>query len=148
MTSNLAESIFTILEVRIIKRMEIKEFIEKAIEGGWDKVMLDGDSITKVDLESLWVTRRWGEIKYCAVDTVLLDPKAWQAVGKVEGWGKLFCKICKGEVKLKDHAFRCKCKNPQDNNKHLYKDIWQDRMKQMIPALIKGKTLEEFIKTL
>ena len=63
--------------------MNIREFVEKAIEGGWtnfrtfeDNPQLDGSfrgycglSIYKSD-----------------VDTIFLDHLAWRAVGMVEGW--------------------------------------------------------------
>lgn len=44
--------------------MTIKQFIERAIEGGWND---------NRDLDS-------------QIEKVFLSPLAWQAVGKVEGW--------------------------------------------------------------
>ena len=68
-----------------------KTFIEKAIEGGWAKKYTpDGASDTGV-----WVYDGWrgvgkgtngGIQTRLPVQCVLLDPLAWQAVGKVEGW--------------------------------------------------------------
>jgi len=82
--------------------MTIKDFINKAIEGGW---MPDADT---------------PEIYYEGIRTnALLDPLAWQAVGKVEGW------------------------EDRDTEPN-----WQNKMHQMIDALVEGKTLEEFIETL
>lgn len=82
--------------------MTIKEFIEKAIEGGWRDlstkgvdhfiVFHGGDGYgepnyinivyTCVGVEPPCNSNTVGFTKY----EILLDPKAWQAVGKVEGW--------------------------------------------------------------
>lgn len=87
--------------------MKIKQFIEKAVEEGygWKK----------------WDVGGWGNLeKSPHLEAVLLDPKAWEAVGKVEGW----------------------------HDKELWHWSWQNQMHAMIDALAEGKTLEEFIKTL
>ena len=99
--------------------MQIKQFIEKAIEGGhypssrMQKV-LDGN-------------RRMGKTSaklYFMWNVIFLDPKAWEAVGKVEGWRE-------GDIEDDE--------NPPD---------YVLQMHQMIDALCEGKTVEEFIKTL
>ena len=52
-----------------------EKFIEAAIEGGWDKAKTPGCLVTL-------------EGEQYAVTGILLDPTAWQAVGKTLGWGK------------------------------------------------------------
>lgn len=57
-----------------------KEFAEKSIEGGaylrvkWEQVQSNG--IYSNTIKSLAVTKH----------EILMNPKAWEAVGKVEGW--------------------------------------------------------------
>ena len=48
-----------------MKHME--QFIEDAIKGGWDE-------------------RRWFEKETHICSALILDPAAWQAVGKMRGW--------------------------------------------------------------
>lgn len=90
--------------------MTIKEFVSKAIEGGWE---------TNIRYPKWHFT------------DVVLDPKAWQACGKVEGWVEesgaavFFVGTEANEV-------------PE----------WHYNMLKMIDALAEGKSLEQFIKTL
>ena len=96
--------------------MTIKQFIEKAIEGGWDE-----SSANSSDVKPLWLREK-----------MFLDPDAWQAVGKVEGWH--LGTFTKDELITKDNC---------DD-----RDRWKDKMLGMTQALIEGKTIEEFIETL
>ena len=60
--------------------MEIKDFIEKAIEGGYRyKNQNLSDWKPFINGENL-------------IPEILLDPKAWEAVGKTRGWGSLIYK--------------------------------------------------------
>jgi len=97
--------------------MTIKQFIEKAIEGGYDGYP-----------EPFCI--ECGNYEAKTGGDLFLDPKAWEAVGKVEGWGghnhPLTGKIIAGQI--------------------VY--CWECKMHQMIDALISGKTLEEYIETL
>ena len=72
--------------------MNIKEFIEKAIEGGWNTSPRFRDLKTKMSDVRLTTAREmvaWQEIAQDYMQTfALLDPLAWRAVGKVEGWGE------------------------------------------------------------
>lgn len=66
----------------------VKEFIEKAIEGGWKKGY-PNFKVEKVNDCGLWLDCKGllGDFKFHYVrEEILLDPLAWQAVGKVEGW--------------------------------------------------------------
>ena len=89
--------------------MKIKEFIEKAIEGGYERTAEN------------WLF----ELNTFNTDNMFLDPKAWQAVGKVEGW-KI---VEKGLGKFG-------------------KDEWIRNMHRMIDHLIEGGTIESYLKEL
>ena len=56
--------------------MEIKEIIEKGIEGGWDK---------KKALYHDWQDLERGQM---SMEKMWLDPKFWEEVGKIEKWEK------------------------------------------------------------
>lgn len=93
--------------------MTTKDFIEKAKEGGYNP---------KKDI---------------VVAEIFLDPKAFQAVGKVEGWEEIDPNNCGGcETCLRIFGEKD------------YKDEWEDKMLNMTRALIEGKSVEEFLKTL
>ncbi len=85
--------------------MTIKQFIQKAIEGGWE--VKKATALIKLELSVI-------------PEVVLLDPLAWQAVGKVEEW----------------------------NSAKTSQDPWDSQMIAMTQALIEGKTIDEFLKTL
>lgn len=113
--------------------MQIKEFIEKAIEGGWAPPK-------RVDKSYEFVLQNNnGEVKNYSLITgadIFLDPLAWQAVGKVEGWHQ-------GD-KLPTFA---------EKRLYLYEPIednysWLGNMHRMIDALAEGKSIEEFLGAL
>lgn len=111
--------------------MKIQTFIEKAIEGGWeDAIQAPAPSMFH------WSEKRLeeGYTRICE-QSVLLDPLAWQAVGKVEGWEKK-CWIEMGIVNetLPTHDGVI--------------SQAQYHMHRMIDALAEGKTIEQFIETL
>jgi len=108
--------------------MEIKEFVEKAIEGGYNL------------RERLGVPKGLGSYPSLEIIAekihiyqILLDPKAWEAVGKVEGWNgcpNFF-------ANWSDHGVgQCNCKS------------YEGKMHAMIDALTEDKSIEEYIKTL
>ena len=113
--------------------MLIPDFIEKAIEGGWK-----GEAISYVQFSfpSGELNKKVSE--YILKDknyirSMFLDPKAWQAVGKVEGWRVQPVRATSGPIV---GAVLSETKE------------WQQKMHQMIDALVEGKSLEEFIETL
>ena len=58
-----------------------KQFIEDAIEGGYaDKSLLKGQK-AEADKNGFYCNNG-----YITKEYLLLDPKAWQAVGKTRGW--------------------------------------------------------------
>lgn len=95
--------------------MTIQTFIEKAIEGGWTQPP-EGTAA-----------------QMFMHQTIFLDPEAWKAVGKVEGWWHCTVHVDGGE--------EVRCEDP----KH---DDWFKNMHRMIDALAEGKSIEEFITTL
>lgn len=129
--------------------MKIKQFIEKAIEGGWEQPLNKSvEDYTKSDIAKTF-----------------LDPKAWEAVGKVEGWKKEVCFWCGSKESRGGMTVSTPDSPPEgwqtcegcgidwmekaefgiDGN-HIPE--WKYIMHQMIDALCEGKTIEEFIKTL
>lgn len=98
--------------------MTIKQFIEKAIAGGW-----------KTDWYDDW---EGGSYSDMVIPRILLDPLAWQAVGKTEGWiGYKRTGIDKGnEIEYHDM------------------EVWKSNMHRMIDALAEGKTIEQFLEPL
>lgn len=112
--------------------MTTKTFIEKAIEGGWEarsniyfKGMFEGFPTFRVNLRALEAPR---EIQI-PIQTILLDPEAWKAVGKVEGWGNSH----KGWLWYKNEMKMV-----------AYVVYWH----RMIDALAEGKTIEQYLETL
>ena len=100
--------------------MTIPEFIKKAIEGGW-------------------------EGKSTAIHKMVLDPLAWQAVGKVEGWELYSCSDCYQS----DEGFTFdECPKCLGERGRVEMVTWLVNMHRMIDALAEGKTIEEFIATL
>lgn len=108
-----------------------KQFIEKAIEGGWKpNYSLQGNLSNSVFAEYL-------ELHFGY--RILLDPLAWQAVGKVEGWTT---------VKKEHRNFGITLAEM---------DEWYFNMHRMIDALAEAsqkpnfdmqKTIQEFLETL
>lgn len=103
--------------------MTITEFVEKAVAGGW--FPKNSNWTTKNPLS--W--RKQAVAKIVHKERIFLDPLAWKAVGKVEGWepnteydltaGEQFCF---GE--------------------------WYEYMHDMLDALAEGKTTEQYLETL
>lgn len=105
--------------------MTIKQFIEKAIEGGWDD--------TNYAFGSKQPDEKWKVGAWEYDEKIFLDPKAWQAVGKVEGWKKT----------RKEWSYR------EGNSTTIYLlDRAENEMHEMIDVLCAGKTIEEFLKTI
>lgn len=107
--------------------MTIQEFIKKAIEGSWKPET--HREVIEFNPNNRNGARSSVRASYTHFE-VLLDPLAWQAVGKVEGWD---------EGKRKEELYK---KAPQ------LQWMWQFMMHRMIDALIEGKSIEEFLETL
>lgn len=108
--------------------MTIQEFVEKAVEGGWKccdrDIFPDGKTITD----------------HVVVPAILLDPEAWKAVGKVEGWKQedYFCTFGSVHPTLASRYA----------GKAYVMDTWQRYMLSMMESIIDGKTIEQFLETL
>lgn len=123
--------------------MTIQQFIEKAVEGGWaDKARLD------------WFLKL-PEYAQCQI---WLDPKAWQAVGKMKGWGREYYHEDDGKTYW-DFDFHCPmCGAIETNIEYgcpeecIYDNpeiiSWKWQMYCMIDALCEGKTIEQYLESL
>jgi len=114
--------------------MTIKEFINKAIEGGWKPNKVN-KIIGRVAIGEIvaQTKRRGGKGNRDLLPLVLIDPKAWEAVGKAEKWAD-----------YEENHY-------EDRRGDLWSQtlpIVQSKMRGMIDALIEGKTLEQYIETL
>ena len=132
--------------------MQIKQFIEKAIEGGWESKISHGkDFSVGLDGEIFYTNLNENRVRTFGVGEILLDPKAWEAVGKVEGWGS-GCNICTypcpATGMTSPSNFSDECKRLKEHLTKNHKYPYCVKMHQMIDALVEGKTIEEFIKTL
>ena len=116
--------------------MTIKQFIEKAIEGGWKKKptfkVLSADRF-----KAQYISDDGGRFEE-APEVPLLDPLAWQAVGKVEGWTTEYT------MYFVPHSKDI----PPLARGHNRVSESQYNMHAMIDALAEGKTIESFIETL
>lgn len=118
----------------VIKTMTIKQFIEKAIEGGWNyepaliDVMIYG-SVGGDKMPQERVVRLIADPTFSA--RVFLDPEVWKAVGKVLGWAE-----------MKFYPFD----SVHPTGMEIPEAQWYFRC--MGNALWSGKTLEEYISTL
>lgn len=105
--------------------MTTKEFIEKSIDGGYN-------------IPSHWQT----SLNYSERKSLFLDPKAWEAVGKVEGWGDT------GIIAMYEYSNTEDFPKYPRQIKNSYMPVYQVYMHQMIDALINGKTIDEYIEKL
>jgi hypothetical protein len=101
----------------------IQQFIEKALVGGWQPAGRDFSIIGfyerhfEYQLQSM-LQGRSSAVRMMVYEAVLLDPKVWQAVGKVEKWYE-----------------------------GRYGPEWLHHMRNMIDALAKGQTLETYLQS-
>lgn len=103
--------------------MKTKEFIEKIIEGGYGN-MPNFQGFDAELRKSAYITSMIEDL-----EVHLLNPLAWQAVGKVEKW-----QTCG------------KCKDPAIHNMHHMIDTLAEASQK--PKFDVIKTIEEFLKTL
>lgn len=151
--------------------MTIPEFITKAIEGGWMNdavrqaiVLFGGDGFGVFVNGFGWVILHDkneepnGGLFQLKADSfrkeqVFLDPLAWQAVGKVEGWDRLFCMSSfgtNGEIDT-DNAGSYDYDGISADDHSLPVEPtpeWLFRMHRMIDALAEGKTIEQYLENL
>lgn len=132
--------------------MTIEQAIEKAIEGG----MKEGERWKLISANRYWVG--WfdgnGDEVTISLNTYLLDPLFWQALGKALGWGRI-CGACHGGIQQivwehratdgKTERYACGhdttgCPDIQDE--------WRYHWHRFIDHLAEGGTIEDFFKDL
>jgi hypothetical protein len=101
----------------------IQQFIEKALVGGWQPTDRPCRIIGFFEHHFEYQPRsmlpeRLAAIRMMVYEAVLLNPKVWQAVGKVEKWYE-----------------------------GRYGPEWLHHMRTMIDALAEGHTLEAYIRS-
>ena len=101
----------------------IQQFIEKALVGGWQPADRDFSIVGFYERHFEYQLRstlqgRSSVIRMMVYEAVLLNPKVWQAVGKVEQWYE-----------------------------GRYGPEWLHHMRTMIDALAEGHTLEAYIQS-
>ena len=112
--------------------MTIKTFIEKAIKGGWNdgyeaySIITGAHDGPHLQISDKKFSNPAG--KLISIHEIIVDPRAWQAVGKVEGWNKEHC--------------------VGNSIKGMTKGSWLYYQHTMIDALAEGKSIEEFLETL
>jgi len=102
----------------------VKAFIEDAIKGGWN---LYSDMLS----HSVRVTEH--NYETVALGSILLDPLAWQAVGKTRGWDK--------------HEGH-RCRKYRDGELCMFGTEGLLKNLQFICHLADGKTIEEALISL
>jgi len=101
----------------------IQQFIEKALVGGWQPADRDSCIIGFYERHFEYQPQsmlqgRSSAIRMMVYEAVLLTPKVWQAVGKVEQWYE-----------------------------GRYGPEWLHHMRNMIDALAEGHTLEAYVQS-
>lgn len=109
--------------------MTPKQFIEKAIEGGW-KFGIDCSNAPNFKMYDYGFTFGIELKSDIHIDTIVLDPLAWAAIGKVEGWHE------NSQESKTVHVPSFPLK------------VWKWNMHRMIDALCEGKSIESFLETL
>lgn len=118
-----------------------EKFIRDAIEGGWNGY----NNLLPQNLK--WVKEG---LQNAGLYKMLLDPAAWQAVGKVRGWARYTWTSWKGwsdhsiEYPSDDDAY-----NPPTDNAYAKRHITHElRMHGLIDALCDGKSIEEYLTSI
>lgn len=127
--------------------MKPEDFMQKALEGGWrPEGFLKVSDIYQDRL--CYFRDKYNAVVRCWLDLniIIIDPKAWEAVGKVEGWRKKVCSICgygipqEGELGISECCADWMRGEPQESYKY--------HMHAMIDARIEGKSIGDYLETL
>ena len=122
--------------------MDIKEFIEKAIDGGWKPDF--GRNIEYAGHNSDWSVWNFTDGNNKGSSTTennklaLLDPKAWEAVGKVEGWEDETYDI-NMPANNKRGAYKIKMKRRKSKSE----PAWKKKQLNFVKHLQQGLSIEE-----
>ena len=110
--------------------------IQKALEGGYAEgyELFEINPLTLVRFHRLGAHSPWTWQK--PLHSILLDPKWWQALAKMEGWWEKACKFC-GEPNQVNGYCR---------NQHVSEDYSNARFYQrrLIDAIQQGRSIDEF----
>lgn len=124
-----------------------QQFIEDAIAGGW-RVFAPSDKPIEVAETGTWPiihgTAPSGVLKLWPLASCLLDPLAWQAVGKTRGWPEneiYLCPDCETiGVGTGNHMQACKIKD------RMYP--WRTYLHRFSDALCDGKDIEASLSSI
>lgn len=131
--------------------MTIKTFIEKAIEGGWLtgyepfnlQPAFNSNSFEPV-AGGEWNKKTLRPLRKQLTNAeILLDPEAWKAVGKVEGWDR----IIDYEFEEKE-VFLYEGQEQKYDHRAGQMLQWKYNMHRMIDSLADGQSIEDFLQTL
>lgn len=139
--------------------MTIQSFIENAIEGGWRPKAGDGFVYKKCLFFSLArggsavhftdMPQRNVKQDFVNVPTerILLDPEAWKAIGKVEGWGitEGKCNGCGHDARGRGWLLSSPVQCPECRTSRAE---YTNYMHRMIDHLIEDGTIESYLETL
>lgn len=118
--------------------MTIQAFIEKAIKGGWKLApYYRGKKLTREDI----IRVAQFQLEQYGKHEILLDPDAWRAVGKVEGWND-------AEEKRKYPMYRKHPDGAVTLEENQEAPDWLIAMHRMIDSLAGGKSIDEYLETL
>lgn len=128
--------------------MSIKQFIEKAIKGGWEKKHC---VLNRYDHDELQTPMEFSE--WYNISQILLDPLAWKAVGKVQWWDKSSTNGCAMQCAWWPYKLKNENQLTLPNKTYLVMNnesysMWEYKMHRMIDALAEGKTIEQYLETL
>ena len=104
--------------------MTIQEFIQSAVEGGWENPLpyVVPNEPSEKEYGHIMTELMWHRF----FPIVAMDCNAWIAVGMSRGWNKV------------DNVADWKDGIP----------TWANKMRCLTDALIEGKTIEDYLKTL
>jgi len=110
----------------------IEKFIRLAIEGGWDRDSVFNNTFLQAGYRPI------------QIDSILLDPEAWKAVGKSMRWSEEVCPMCGNDNVPDLHCEEC--------GHHVGDKIWTPeelfKQHQMIDHLAQGKDIESYLNSL
>ena len=115
------------------------QFIEDAIAGGWrwKYYPLEAPEFELCNANSEGVVATWkhnGSSFFIDIDSAVLDPLAWQAVGKTRGWKEAGIYSSNTHRGIKDGCWR-------DHQ-------WKISLHRFLDHLADGKTIEEALALL
>jgi hypothetical protein len=126
--------------------MTIQQFIERAIEGGWREQcrLVEIGPIARAQFASFRSfegedVEEWEK----PITEILLDPAAWKAVEKVEGWEDE-CLNCR--VPMREHK-PTRIGKVYCSQSHIHY-VWRAKMHRLIDHLAEGGTIESYLETL